>query len=303
MKESPAVSALVALGFSLNESRAYCALLRGGPATGYEVGARAQIPRSAVYGVLRRLVKAGAARSISGAPERFLASPSEDLLALLRRRFDQSTEKLSVALRDLDSAPATPDAFTVHGYDRVLEEAENVVRSATRRLVVSGWPRELRRLESEIRKAVKRKVFAVTFSHGRLPPLPGEVFSYGLEEAELESFWRHRIVVVADDHRALLGATEHRDSDSAVISESAAIGEIATSQVALDITLLGQRSGRDVRDVMARMLGDRVGRLDSVMGTERPAPVAAKESATRGGRATARSAKRTAQSKKALPQM
>jgi len=71
MAEPEVVSALVALGFSLNESRAYRALLLESPATGYEVGVRAQIPRSAVYGVLRRLVAVGAARAIAGTPERF----------------------------------------------------------------------------------------------------------------------------------------------------------------------------------------------------------------------------------------
>src|SRR5678815_1526689 len=86
------VPSLVALGFSLNESRAYAALLSESPATGYEVGVRAQIPRSAVYGVLRRLVKAGAARSIVGTPERFAPAAAEDLLVLLRKRFDASTE-------------------------------------------------------------------------------------------------------------------------------------------------------------------------------------------------------------------
>src|SRR5262245_16506636 len=78
MAEPDVVPALVALGFSLNESRAYAALLQESPATGYEVGVRAQIPRSAVYGVLRRLVKAGAARSIAGSPERFAPAPAEE---------------------------------------------------------------------------------------------------------------------------------------------------------------------------------------------------------------------------------
>ncbi|MGH7296053.1 MAG: hypothetical protein ACRELB_14015, partial [Polyangiaceae bacterium] len=51
-----------------------------------------------------------------------------------------------------------------------------------------------------------------------------------------------------------------------VVSETPAIAEVATSQVALDITLLAQRQKRDVQHVMARMLGHRVGRLDSLLG-------------------------------------
>ncbi len=263
--EGDLVQALGALGFSLNESRAYAALLVESPATGYEVGVRAQIPRSAVYGVLRRLVKAGAARSIAGTPERFAPAPAEEVLAVLRRRFDGSAAAMAEAIRRLDAKPATPDAFSVRGYERVLEEAEHIVRSAKERLVVSGWPREISILAPELARADKRGVFVVVFSHAALPKLPGDVFSYGLAEDELESFWKHRLLVVADDRRTVIGATEKRDTDSAVVSETMAIAEVAASQVALDITLLAQREKRDVEQVMARMLGPRVGRLDSLL--------------------------------------
>jgi sugar-specific transcriptional regulator TrmB len=268
------VQALVALGFSLNESRAYGALLQESPATGYEVGVRAQIPRSAVYGVLRRLVKAGAARSIAGSPERFAPAPAEELLVLLRKRFDSSAQSLEEAVRSLDTAPPIPDAFSVRGYTRVLEEAERICRGAQERLVVSGWPREIEQLAAELKRAAKRKVYIVVFSHSALPALPAEVFSYELEEKSVEDFWKHRLVVVADDQRTLIGATEQAEDDNAVISETKAIAEIATSQVALDITLLCQRRKRDVQQTMARMLGNRVGRLDTLLARKRAAPEA-----------------------------
>jgi HTH-type transcriptional regulator, sugar sensing transcriptional regulator len=265
MAEPDVVPALVALGFSLNESRAYAALLQESPATGYEVGVRAQIPRSAVYGVLRRLVKAGAARSIAGSPERFAPAPADELLLLLRKRFDTSTGQLEEAIRQIDTTPPTPDAFSVRGYQRILEEGERLVRSAQHRLVISGWPREIEQIAGELKRAAKRKVYIVIFSHAELPPLPGESFSYGLLEKDLESFWKHRLVVVADDQRSLIGATEMNEADNAVVSETLAIAELATSQVALDITLLSQRTQRDIEGVMAKMLGPRVGRLDTLL--------------------------------------
>jgi sugar-specific transcriptional regulator TrmB len=273
MPEPDVVSALVALGFSLNESRAYGALLQESPATGYEIGIRAQIPRSAVYGVLRRLVKAGAARSIAGSPERFAPAPADELLILLRKRFATSTAQLEDAIRNLDSRPAAPDAFSVRGYTRVLEEAERLIRGAEERLVVSGWPREISQLVPEIKRASKRRVYVVVFSHATLPAMPGEVFSYELDEPDLEEFWKHRLVVVADDRRTLIGGAEHPGNstkngaaeDDAVISETPAIAEITTSQVALDITLLSQRKRLNVEGVMAKMLGARVGRLDSLL--------------------------------------
>jgi sugar-specific transcriptional regulator TrmB len=268
--DADVLEALEAVGFSLNESRAYAALLAESPATGYEVGVRAQIPRSAVYGVLRRLVKVGAARSIAGTPERFVPAPLDELLALLRKRFDASASALEKAVSELEFRPTPPAAFSVTGYARVLEEAERVLRGAEMRVVMSGWPREFAALSGELRRAAKRKVHLVIFSHAELPRLPGEIFSYGLSEASLEEFWKHRLIVIADDRRTLIGSTEQREDDDAVISEIPAIAEVATSQIALDITLLSQRQKLDVEATMARMLGPRVGRLDTLLGRAGP---------------------------------
>lgn len=267
MSPPDVVQALVALGFNLNEGRAYGALLQFGPSTGYEVSQRTEVPRSAVYGALRRLVAAGAARSIPGTPERFVATPVEALLSVLRKRFEASTDALKDAIEELETTPTVPDAFSVRGYERILEEAARLAQTAETTLVVSGWPRELTRLERELAAARKRRVYVVLFSHAKLPDdLAGIHFSYGVEEeAQLESFWEHRIVMVADDRRSLVGATEQNAADTAVISEAPAIAELATGQIALDITLLGQRHDHDVTDVMARLLGDRIGRLDTLL--------------------------------------
>jgi HTH-type transcriptional regulator, sugar sensing transcriptional regulator len=268
-KTKDLLPALAAVGFSLNESRAYAALLRESPATGYEVGVRAEVPRSAVYGVLRRLVDSGAARSIAGSPERFVPVALEDLLSLLRTRFETSATALEHAVRDLDVEPPAPDAFSVRGYARILEEAGRLIRSAHGQVVVSGWPRELAVLSGELGRAHTRGVHLAIFSHAALPELPGDVFTYGLAEAALEEFWKHRLIVVADDVRTLIAAAERGDDDQAVVTETPAIAEVATSQVALDITLLSQREGRDVSEVMARMLGARVGRLDTLLAARR----------------------------------
>lgn len=265
MGEADLIQALTDHGFSLNESRAYTALLQSGPSTGYEVGQKAQIPRSAVYGALRRLVAAGAARSIAGSPERFVAAPAHMLLSMLRDRFDKSVRRLDEAVRSLDTEPPVPDAFSVHGYERVLEEAKQLIVNAESQLVIAGWPREIAALSESLAEAARGKVRVYIFSHAAIPDgVPGTHFSYGFEETDLEDFWKHRLVIVADDQRTLIGATEGDASDNAVISETAAIAELATSQIALDLTLLAQRTDHHTDAVMAEILGDRVGRLDEL---------------------------------------
>ncbi len=272
MAEPAIVDALVSLGFNLNDARAYHALLKHGASTGYEVAQRAAIPRSAVYSALRKLVDEGAARAIQGTPERFAATPAEQVLAKLKKGFDASVERLRDAAAKLDVAPDAPDAFSVRGYERILEEATRIIHDAERTLVIAGWPRELSRLQAELADAATRGVYAVVFSHAALPEgVAGRHFSYGLAEADLEAFWKHRLVVVADDARCLIGAMEGLASDAAVVSQAKAIAEIAVSQVALDVTLLAARYDADVSSVMARILGDRVGRLDALLSSE-PVP-------------------------------
>jgi sugar-specific transcriptional regulator TrmB len=284
MAETELVRALESLGMNLNEARAYGSLLVRGASTGYEVAQHSGIPRSAVYAVLRKLVTEGAARKSPGPPERFTATPAEALVAQWRKRLDTSAAGLLGAVARLDVAGAAPDAHSVQGYDRILEEATSLVHSAERTLVVSGWPRELALLQAELVRAERRGVTVVVFSHAALPPtLPGILFSYGLGEAALEAFWKHRLVVVADDRKSLLGAVERTSDDRAVVSDTVAIAEIAVSQVALDITLLSQRHGHDAGPVLATILGDRIGRLDTVptkgasvlLGTRAKAPRAA----------------------------
>lgn len=272
MSQEDVVQALVALGYSLNESRAYAALLEAGPSTGYEVSQRAHVPRSAVYGALRRLVASGAARSLAGSPERFVAAPADSVVDLLKQRFDASTERLQEAIRSLDFEDAAPDAFSVHGYKRVIEEANRMIRGAESKIVLSGWPREFEHLSAALTDAMQRsRAKAYVFSHAAPPPdMPGVHFSYGLEEEPLEAFWRHRLALVVDDARTLIGSTEGSPSDNAVISQSPAIMELATSQIGLDITLLGQRYGHDLGEVLYEILGERIGALDRLLKGNEP---------------------------------
>jgi HTH-type transcriptional regulator, sugar sensing transcriptional regulator len=251
---------------NLNEARAYASLLERGASTGYEVSQHAGIPRSAVYNVLRKLVAEGAARRSPGPPERFTAVSAEVLVAQSKRRLEGSADAFLTAVRTLDITDSVPDAHSVQGYERIVEEAGVMIAGAHKLLVLSGWPRELVLLLPELLRAETRGVTVVVFSHAALPEdLPGARFSYGLPEVDLETFWQHRLVVVADDQRSLLGAVERKTSDRAVISDTPAIAEIAVSQISLDITLLSQRHGHDPGPVLAQILGDRIGRLDTLL--------------------------------------
>jgi hypothetical protein len=73
-----------------------------------------------------------------------------------------------------------------------------------------------------------------------------------------------------------------------VLSEASAIAEFAVGQIALDITLLCQRHRRDVSEVMAAILGDRVGRLDQLLAAGSVPELGVRHRATRRKKKRAR---------------
>ena len=187
--------------------------------------------------------------------------------SLLRTRFDTSDDAAGRRAEDTSPpAPAAPDAFSVQGYSRVLEEAERL--DSLRRdaqLVVSGWPREIDHLLSNelVPRGEAQACTSSMFSHAGLPDAGRRDRSRrrradlrARRERRWRAFWKHRLVVVADDVRTLIGADRAgTQSDNAVVSETKAIAEIATSQVALDITLLSQRDGKSEGDPPSRRPG------------------------------------------------
>src|SRR5258705_401239 len=97
------------------------------------------------------------------------------------------------------------------------------------------------RLRSAFDAAHKRKVKIITFSFCALDEQPGKVYSYGLDEKDLEAFWKHKIILVVDHARTLMGGAEPEDDSDAVVTGHPAINEVALNNIALDITLLSQR--------------------------------------------------------------
>jgi sugar-specific transcriptional regulator TrmB len=262
------LDSLSALGFSTNEARAYKGLLVESPATGYEIAQRAGIPRSAIYAVLKRLEDDGLVARVEETPARYAPLPPSDLLGVLRRRFEHSIDSLDGSLKRLRPPPPPVDLWNVSGYDEVLERAESLIGAAERYIFCSVWRREAQRLGRALEAAARRKVKIIAFSFCALENLPGKIYSYQLDERDLEAFWKHKIILVVDHARTLMGGAEVSSSE-AVVTGHPAINEVALNNIALDITLLSQRKKLDATESMVEMLGDRLGSLDPLVAKQK----------------------------------
>jgi len=243
--ETGIVEALQEHGFTASDAKTYVALLQDHPATGYELVARSGVPRSAIYNVLRRLESMGIVSAVQERPAKYVPLPPDRLMGMLEMRISRSLDSLKTSFEALSQKAPQVATWTVQGYGPTLEQASALIAGARRSVYCSLWRREAEHLAEPLRQAVERGVDSILFSFNPLPEGVGKVLSYGIDEGELERYWPHKIVLVTDGERTLAGATEPGEGGRAVITEEPALIEMAVSNLVLDITLLGQRTGVD----------------------------------------------------------
>lgn len=249
--EERIVESLRQLGLTTTEARTYVALLKSHPATGYEVAARSEVPRSAIYGVLHRLEGLGLINPIQQKPAKFVPLPPERLLELFRSRFDRSLEQLEGSLSSFDAQVDEAPTWSVRGYAPLLELARGLIDASEQVVHASLWRREALALEAPLRRAVERGVNVVLFSFNDLPEGLGRRLAYGIPESKLESYWGHKLILVADRRRMLVGGAELTESNRGVVTEETTLIEMATSNLVLDLTLYGERTGETVSDIIS----------------------------------------------------
>jgi len=264
--DEPVLDSMKELGFTASAGRAYVALLRESPATGYELSARSGVPRSAIYGVLKQLEVDGLVSRVDDKPARYAPLPPDRLVTLLRTRMTRSLDELDKGLSELPCSSEVATVWRLRGYGQILERAAELIDGAKEAIFLSGWSREIDRLAGGLSAAKERGVRTVLFSFCRVPEGLGRTFSYGLPADKLQEFWTHKLVLVVDRSLVLMGgASEGDESTSAVVAAEEDVVDLATSQIAMDITFWAWRRDTDVSDVMLEMLHEKVGRLDALL--------------------------------------
>jgi sugar-specific transcriptional regulator TrmB len=251
--EDRVIVAMKQLGFTTTDAKAYVALLKNHPATGYELAARSGVPRSAVYGVLKRLEGLGLVNAVQDKPAKYQPLSPTRFLELVESRFGRTLEDLKESLSRLDDKPTDMVTWTIQGYSQVLEQARALIEGSRKSLYASLWGREAERLAAPLKAASATGIEVVLFSFTPLPPETGRHLSYGISERGLERYWSHKVIMVSDHQRALIGGAERTEDNRAVVTEEAALVEMAISNLVMDITLFGQRTGSDTSEVVSKL--------------------------------------------------
>ena len=197
---------LMRLGFSEYEAKAYLALLRDSPATGYQISKASGVPRSMIYEVLGKLGARGAAMTLhSEGGNRYAAVPATEFLGQLEREHEMLVSSLKDDLKALSSAPTLEHVWSIGGNENVMAKAKEMIDRSARRIHLALMPQTFPSLRGALRLAVDRGVRVVVYSTDRLDLEGARVVVSAVPElasGRVEGLW---LVLVVDGDEALIG--------------------------------------------------------------------------------------------------
>ncbi len=200
------VEAMKKIGFSEYEARAYVHLLKGNPATAYEVAKLSGIPSSKIYQIMSRLLERGIAlelkegkrsRYVPLDPEEFLQSYRSDLestLAVLEQELPGQYEKQEVSY-----------IWNISDYDSFIRLAARLCGKGKDHLLLSLWKEECALLYSSLKDAGERNVSTSIVHFGKPELRLGTMFIHPIEETLYQEKGGRGFVCVVDSREALMG--------------------------------------------------------------------------------------------------
>lgn len=172
MNEEPA-DKLVEIGFSEYEAKAYVALLRENPATGYQLAKLSGVPRSMIYETLGKLVARGAAMTLrKGDTTQYAPVLPEEFLDQLHREHEELVDSLKDDLVGLASPLDLEYVWNFEGHDSVMAKAEEMILQARDTIYLALLPETFPELQPVLEEAVGRGVRVVIYTTSEID-LPG----------------------------------------------------------------------------------------------------------------------------------
>jgi len=133
------------MGLSAYEIDTYLILLEHGQMTAMEISKSASVPYSKIYDVLNSLKEKGWVKSSESRPYKYYPISPTEAVAVTRQKFEDKyqiwersvTEELQ-PLYEKRELVERPDILILHGQQAVLTKLEEVVRKATKEVMVAA---------------------------------------------------------------------------------------------------------------------------------------------------------------------
>ena len=204
MKDDP-VEMLSRIGFSEYEAKAYVALLRKSPITGYELSRLSGVPRSMIYEVVGKLIARGAALTLrTGEAIKYAPVAAEEFLDQLQREHQQLIASLRDDLTAFASAPDLEYVWNLDGLENIMGKAKEMIGQAKSRVYLALLPATFATLRTALEGAVRRGVRVTIYSAGDLELPGGQVVVAPLSGEALTRVEALGLILVIDGEEVLV---------------------------------------------------------------------------------------------------
>jgi len=220
------------IGFSKYEARAYLALLKKNPVTGYELANISGIPNSKIYEVINKLLDRSIIIPTGSKPNKYIPQDYQEFLRNIRDTF----------LNDIDYIEKHFLTLRNNKFDYIwnIDERQEFLRIAKEMLVHSeknilllGWDQELQEIMDELVKKTKLKIGIVQF--GSMPINIGVLYNHGIEKV-LEREKRGRLfTLTVDATRMIHGIISEEGQVRGIYSSHPSLVDIATDYIKHEI--------------------------------------------------------------------
>jgi len=211
------IDKLVKIGFSEYEAKAYVALLRESPVTGYQLSKLSGVPRSMIYEVVGKLTARGAAMTLrTGGSTKYAPIPAAEFLDQLHREHEELIDSLKDDLRAFASAPNLDHVWNIEGRENIMAKAMEMIDQAKARVYLALLPATFPDLQPALKEAIGRGVRVVIYTTSDLD-LPGaQMVVAPMSEEALTQVGGLGLILVIDGEEVLVGewltATQARAS-------------------------------------------------------------------------------------------
>jgi sugar-specific transcriptional regulator TrmB len=263
------IDKLVKIGFSEYEAKAYVALLRESPVTGYQISKLSGVPRSMIYEVLGKLTARGAAMTLrKGDATKYAPVPAAEFLDQLLREQEGLIGSLKDDLTGLASASDLEYVWNIEGHENIIAKAREMIGQAESRVYLALVPATFPALRPALENAVGRGVRVVLYSTGELDLPGGHVVIARAAEETLGQARGLGLILVIDGEEVLIGEWLTATQARASWTSSPLLVFIAEHHLRTDLylprilALLGDRAlqliQEEDRELFARALESRI---------------------------------------------
>ncbi|MDQ0462282.1 sugar-specific transcriptional regulator TrmB [Caulobacter ginsengisoli] len=195
---------LAELGFTDTESRLYCELARGGPATGYRLARAIGKAPANVYQALESLSHKGAVQVDETEAKAWRAAPAAELVAALKAGYERRSGAALAALSAI--RPPEPDArlYNLKTPEQVLARARAMIAAAREVVLFDLFPQPLEALKPDLERAAAAGIIVAGLTYA--PTSASFRTTQGAAAEQVAQRWPGQQVTVVADAREHLVA-------------------------------------------------------------------------------------------------